>query len=118
MNSVIGKCYGERRALRGLHLRIPWRGIVGVVGLSGIGETTLFRLVMRLEERDEGRVHWDGDLRLSVLFPQDGLLSVLSVGRILLAAGGVTEDNLLAYAESGVDGIVTTALYNARPLDI
>ncbi|MGI5951956.1 MAG: ModD protein [Brooklawnia sp.] len=38
--------------------------------------------------------------------------------RILLAAGGVTEDNLLAYAESGVDGIVTTALYNARPLDI
>lgn len=35
---------------------------------------------MRLEEPDEGRVHWDGDVRLSVLFPQDGLLSVLSVG--------------------------------------
>ncbi len=37
---------------------------------------------------------------------------------ILLIAGGVTEQNLIAYAESGVDGIVTTALYNARPLDI
>jgi molybdenum transport protein len=32
---------------------------------------------------------------------------------ILLIAGGVTEQNLIAYAESGVDGIVTTALYNA-----
>ena len=37
---------------------------------------------------------------------------------ILLIAGGATEQNLIAYAESGVDGIVTTALYNARPLDI
>jgi molybdenum transport protein len=37
---------------------------------------------------------------------------------ILLAAGGVTIDNCALYAQSGVNGIVTSSLYNARQLDM
>jgi molybdenum transport protein len=37
---------------------------------------------------------------------------------ILLAAGGVNEKNISEYAETNVDGIVTTSLYNAAPTDI
>jgi molybdenum transport protein len=37
---------------------------------------------------------------------------------ILLAAGGVNEGNVGEYAKTGVDGIVTTSLYNVKPVDI
>ena len=39
-------------------------------------------------------------------------------GVVFLAAGGINEKNVKQYAQTGVDGIVTTSLYNAKPLDI
>ena len=36
----------------------------------------------------------------------------------LIAAGGINPENAASYASSGVDGLVTTALYTARPLDM
>ena len=36
----------------------------------------------------------------------------------LLAAGGINEGNAGEYARTGVDGIVTTSLYSAKPVDI
>jgi molybdenum transport protein len=36
----------------------------------------------------------------------------------LLAAGGINGGNIAAYAGTGVDGIVTTSLYGAKPADI
>ncbi|MCL2191562.1 MAG: ModD protein, partial [Treponema sp.] len=37
---------------------------------------------------------------------------------VYLAAGGVNEKNAAEYARTGIDGIVTTSLYTARPVDI
>ena len=37
---------------------------------------------------------------------------------IFLAAGGVNETNVAEYAKTNVDGIVTTSLYSAKPIDI
>ena len=37
---------------------------------------------------------------------------------VAMAAGGVAEHNIDAYAATGVDGIVTTSVYNANPIDI
>ncbi len=37
---------------------------------------------------------------------------------LLLAAGGINESNVIEYADTGVDGIVTTSMYFGRPLDI
>lgn len=37
---------------------------------------------------------------------------------VLIVAGGVTLDNCVDYAAAGVDGLVTSAVYQARPLDI
>lgn len=37
---------------------------------------------------------------------------------ILLAAGGINENNVVDYAKSPLDGIVTTSLYSAKPVDI
>jgi molybdenum transport protein len=36
----------------------------------------------------------------------------------LIAAGGINEDNVREYAATGVDGLATTALFSARPLDM
>ena len=36
----------------------------------------------------------------------------------LIAAGGVKPENAAAYAATGVDGLATTALYTAKPLDM
>lgn len=37
---------------------------------------------------------------------------------ILVAAGGINEDNIVDYAKTGVDGLVTTAIFSAKPLDM
>lgn len=37
---------------------------------------------------------------------------------ITLGAGGINESNIVDYAQTGINGIVTTSLYNARPIDI
>jgi molybdenum transport protein len=37
---------------------------------------------------------------------------------ILLATGGINETNAVEYAKTNVDGLVTTALYNAKAIDI
>jgi len=37
---------------------------------------------------------------------------------VFLAAGGINEENAAAYARTNVDGIVTTSLYHAKPIDI
>ncbi|WP_243167207.1 hypothetical protein [Acetobacterium malicum] len=39
-------------------------------------------------------------------------------GVVLLAAGGINETNITAYAGTQVNGIVTTCLYNAKPIDV
>lgn len=37
---------------------------------------------------------------------------------IILAAGGINEKNILEYARTGANGLVTTAMYHAKPIDI
>ncbi|WP_414732375.1 ModD protein [Acetobacterium carbinolicum] len=37
---------------------------------------------------------------------------------ILLAAGGINETNISKYAQTNVNGIITTSLYSAKPIDI
>jgi len=37
---------------------------------------------------------------------------------LLLGAGGINEGNVIAYAATGIDAIVTTSMYFGRPLDI
>lgn len=36
----------------------------------------------------------------------------------ILAAGGINEDNIVDYAKTGIDAIVTTSLYYTKPIDI
>lgn len=56
--------------------------------------------------------------------PYDKLKENVSIIRninpsiIILASGGINENNIIEYAKTGVNAIVTTSIYHAQPIDI
>lgn len=71
--------------------RVPWAGVDGVQ-VDKLAVDELADLVKQLRAIDP---------RLTIV-----------------AAGGVNDKNVAAYAATGVDGLATTALYTAKPIDM
>jgi ABC-type glutathione transport system ATPase component len=61
--SARGLCrsYGAFRAVDDVSLEVGSGERLGLVGESGSGKSTVLRLLLRLEDADAGRVHFDGD---------------------------------------------------------
>jgi len=59
----LGKVAGETRILRGVHLEVEPRTVLGVIGPSGSGKTTLLRCMNGFERITEGSLE-AGDVRL------------------------------------------------------
>jgi NitT/TauT family transport system ATP-binding protein len=78
----VSKAFGENIVLKDFSLLFPPRGIVSIMGPSGFGKTTLFRLLAGLEKPDSGTVTAQYS-KLSMVFQEDRLLSgVSSLGNI------------------------------------
>lgn len=52
----ITKSFGDRVLIDNLNLSIPKNAIVGIVGPNGVGKSTLFKMIMGLEQPDSGTV--------------------------------------------------------------
>jgi energy-dependent translational throttle protein EttA len=52
----VSKKYGDRTLFENLNFNIPKGAIVGVVGPNGMGKTTLFKMIMGLENPDSGEI--------------------------------------------------------------
>src|ERR1700733_8652568 len=56
----ISKSFGEKKALSDVSFRVPAGQICGLLGPSGAGKTTLFRLLMGILKATEGKILIDG----------------------------------------------------------
>jgi ATP-binding cassette subfamily B protein len=98
----------ETAALHGLSLRIEPGETVALVGPSGAGKTTIFQLLMRFFDPDEGRVTLDGidlramartDLRRQLaLVPQEPVIFATTVGENIRFGRPEADDAAVAAA--------------------
>ncbi len=66
----VSKAFGDRVLYEGLNFSLPPAGIVGVIGPNGTGKTTLFRMIMGLEQPTSGEFKVGETVKLSYVDQQ------------------------------------------------
>ena len=74
--SGISKSYGDNHVLKDFSAEIPRGSICCIMGESGVGKTTLLRLVMGLEKADGGTIEGAG--KISAVFQENRLVNWLT----------------------------------------
>ncbi|NBI65204.1 ATP-binding cassette domain-containing protein, partial [Clostridiales bacterium] len=63
--SHLHKTFGDRVLIDDLSFSLPQGGIVGVIGPNGVGKSTLFKMIMGLEEPTSGTLDVGETVKLS-----------------------------------------------------
>jgi len=66
----IVKKFGDKRAVDGISLVVPKGQLVGVIGQSGSGKSTMLRMINRLNDPSEGTIYF-GDTNITALKGRD-----------------------------------------------
>ena len=83
----IGKRFGDRQVLQGVSAAFPPGSVTCLMGPSGIGKTTLLRIIAGLEKPDEGTIEGVPD-RIGFVFQEDRLCEEFSaVSNVRLVTG-------------------------------
>ena len=95
---------GDRKRLfQDFSMIVPSGGRICLFGPSGIGKSTLLRLMMELETPDSGSVFYPEKLKKAVVFQEDRLLPFATVLRNLTLFGSLS-DAKRHLAALGLDG--------------
>lgn len=100
----IHKAFGGVPVLRDVTLRLAEGETVSVAGRSGIGKTTLLRILMGLERPDAGAVCGTNGVRFAAVFQEDRLIEHLSALDNLRFACGARPDADTALRAVGLSG--------------
>ncbi|MBO5719615.1 MAG: energy-dependent translational throttle protein EttA [Bacteroidales bacterium] len=99
----LSKSFGERCLIRDLNFMLPPNGIVGVIGPKGAGKTTLFKMIMGLEQPDGGTFEVGETVRIGyvdqsheAIKPEKSVYEIVSEGNEFIRVGG-KEINARAY---------------------
>lgn len=102
----LSKSFGDRVLIDDLSFDLPQGGIVGVIGPNGVGKSTLFKMIMGLEEPTSGTLELGETVKLSYvdqnragLDPDKTLWEVVSGGNDYMIVGE-TEVPSRAYVAS------------------
>ena len=73
------KTFGSKKVLNNLNITFEDGVIYCLMGPSGMGKTTLLRIIMNLETKDSGEITGiDPDVEISSMFQEDRILPMLS----------------------------------------
>jgi ABC-type multidrug transport system fused ATPase/permease subunit len=101
--------YGEAPVLRDVTVRVPAGHVLGVVGRTGSGKTTLTRLIPRFHDPDVGAVRLGGvdlrDVRLAALRGRIGLVT-----QDVHVFNASVRDNVTLFDDTVPDARVVAAL--------
>jgi ATPase subunit of ABC transporter with duplicated ATPase domains len=93
----VSKAFGDRVLYEGLNFSLPPAGIVGVIGPNGTGKTTLFRMIMGLEEPSSGSFRVGETVKLAYvdqqhksIDPEKSVYEVISQNSDLITLGNRT----------------------------
>ena len=93
----VSKAFGDRVLYEGLNFSLPPAGIVGVIGPNGTGKTTLFRMIMGLEQPTSGSFRVGETVKLAYvdqqhksIDPEKSVYEVISQNSDLITLGNRT----------------------------
>ena len=91
----VAKAFDDKVLYEDLDFTLPPAAIIGVIGPNGVGNTTLFRLIMGLETPDSGTFETGETVRLAYvdqqhkdIDPEKSVYEVISGGSELMRLGG------------------------------
>lgn len=75
----LNKSFGNKKVLQNLNMRLKDGGIYCLMGPSGMGKTTLLRIIMNLETKDSGEIlGLDPARDIAAMFQEDRILPMLT----------------------------------------
>jgi ATP-binding cassette ChvD family protein len=91
----ISKAFGDKLLYENLSFSLPKGGIVGIIGPNGVGKTTLFRMMLGLEQPDSGSFKVGDTVKVAYvdqshkdLLPEKSVFEVISGGTETMMVGG------------------------------
>jgi ATP-binding cassette ChvD family protein len=91
----VSKAFGNKLLYENLNFKLPKGGIVGIIGPNGVGKTTLFRMIMGVEQPDKGTFKVGETVKVAYvdqshkdLLPEKSVFEVISGGTETMIVGG------------------------------